>query len=234
MRHHSIRFIFSAFAFVNLATLALSETASAYDTTKATIIGDLSGLPRHNVIATPEYLFGTIVTNEVFDASTSRERTERTRYPYVERYRCFVDLDQDGHDDVILSDPISSRGTGGLSFGVYLWTNGNYIGIGEIGTHPGFLYVEHVNECTRAIWTYWRSSGRTGTIGAMRITGRNWVDSSQLFVDLSDDGATTSTIGMDLYNSICAKATVPIKMEISCTTNGVITWKAFNMLRDYR
>lgn len=225
MRHHPILFIFSSLVFANLATLAHSETASAYDTAKATIIGDLNGLYTYGAIATPEYLFETIVTNEMFDASAGRERTERVRRPYVERYRCFVDLDQDGHDDVILSNPICQQGTGGLSFGVYLWTNGNYIAIGEIGTHPGFLYVEHVNECTRTIWTYWNSGGGTGSIGAMRITGRYRADCSYLFVDLCNDGDPTSTIGMDIYNLIRAKASVPIRMETSFTTNGLIRWQ---------
>lgn len=229
MRHHPILFIFSSLVFANLATHAHSETAHAYDTTKATIIGDLDCLCTYGAIATPEYLFGTIVTNEMFDASAGRERTERARRPYVERYRCFVDLDQDGHDDVILSNPISQQGTGGLSFGVYLWTNGNYIAIGEIGTHPGFLYVEHVNECTRTIWTYWHSSGETGSIGAMRITGRHKTATRYIDVDLGSEGASPSTIGMELYDLIRAKATVPIRLETSFTTNGLIRWQNLDM-----
>ena len=108
-------------------------------------------------IATPEYLFDTVVTNEMYDASGTNQNYW-TKDPYDERYRIFVELNQDGHEDVIMSDPISQRGTGGHTFNVYLWTNGNYVCIGDVGGHLSSLYVEHINECTRVIWTPWGNS----------------------------------------------------------------------------
>ena len=123
------------------------------DTTKATVIDDLSVLGSSGDIATPDYLFGTVVTNEMYDA-TGTNQNYWTKTPYVERYRLFVELNQDGHEDVILSAPINQSGTGGLTYGVYLWTNGNYVCIGDIGGHLGSIKVEHINELTRIIWTY--------------------------------------------------------------------------------
>ena len=218
---------------VQLSCFADVSTSQLPDTTKATVIDDLASLYVGDKVATPDYLFGTVVTNEMYDASGTN-RIERYNHPYVERYRCFVDLDQDGHDDVLLSAPISQRGTGGLSFGVYLWTNGNYICIGEIGTHPGFLYVEQVNECTRAIWTYWHSSGSTGSIGTMRISGRHRAKEDHIYVDIGLDGQDLIPIGGLIYNTIREKATVPIRTETSVTTNGIVRWRSFNMKHEYR
>ncbi len=234
MCQYATRLFVSSIIVACMVTYGYSKTILIHDTTKATVIDDLSCIRSGDAIATPEYLFDTIVTNEFYDANANHERTKRKSYPYVERYRCFVDLDQDGHDDVILSDPICQRGTGGLSFAVYLWTNGNYIAIGEIGTHPGFLYVEHVNEYTRTIWTYWRSSGNSGSIGAMQIKGRYKTCSNFIAVDLGSEGDTPTTIGMDIYDLIRTKATVPIRTETSYTTNNIITWHAFDMRTDYQ
>ena len=132
------------------ATVCASGVAPLPDTTKATVIDDLSVLGSSGDIATPDYLFGTVVTNEMYDA-TGTNQNYWTKNPYVERYRLFVELNQDGHEDVILSAPINQSGTGGLTYGVYLWTNGNYVCIGDIGGHLGSIKVEHINELTRII-----------------------------------------------------------------------------------
>ena len=201
--------------------------------TKAMVIDELSVLRCEGRIVTPEYLFNTVVTNGMYDPAA--ETTNR-RYSsfYDERYRCFVDLNQDGHDDLILSDPTMQRGSGGLSYVVYLWTNGNYREIGEIGTHPACLHVEHIDCTQRTIWTYWHSSGCSGSIGAFRVSSTGFVTDTHIDVDLGSDGQEPTTIGLELYNLILRKANVPIRTEISCTTNGVVRWRKFNMGREYR
>ena len=50
----------------------------------------------------------------MYDA-TGTNQNYWTKNPYVERYRLFVELNQDGHEDVILSAPINQSGTGGLT-----------------------------------------------------------------------------------------------------------------------
>ena len=135
---------------VGLVNVRVFADCPKPDTTKATVIDDLSVLGFNGSIATPEYLFETVVTNEMYDASGTNQNYW-TKDPYDERYRIFVELNQDGHEDVIMSDPLSQRGTGGHAFNVYLWTNGNYVSIGDVGGLLSSLHVKHVDECTRVI-----------------------------------------------------------------------------------
>lgn len=132
---------------MTIIVLGIAAPVPKIDTTKATVVDELTTLYCERRVSTPEYLFNTVVTNGMYDPLA---KTSNWRYSsiYDERYRCFVDLNQDGHEDLIISEPTMQRGSGGLSYGVYLWTNGNYRAIGSIGTHPAFLYVEHI-DCTQ-------------------------------------------------------------------------------------
>ena len=194
------------------------------DTTKATVIDDLSVLGSSGDIATPDYLFGTVVTNEMYDA-TGTNQNYWTKNPYVERYRLFVELNQDGHEDVILSAPINQSGTGGLTYGVYLWTNGNYVCIGDIGGHLGSIRVEHINELTRVIWTYSHSSCQSGAIGTFVVEGWRCVDHRHCHIELGDEGRTPPTVGRQLLDIINKTATVPIRIEKTETKDGKVRWQ---------
>lgn len=194
------------------------------DTTKATVIDDLSVLGMKDDIVTPDYLFNTIVTNGMYDA-TGTNRNYWTKDQYVERYRLFVELNQDGHEDVILSEPISQRGTGGLSYGVYLWTNGNYVCIGDIGGHLESIHVEHINELTRIIWTYSHSSCQSGAIGTFVIEDWRCVDNRHCHIELGDEGQKPSTVGRQLLDIIKKTATVPLRIEKSVTKDGKVRWR---------
>ena len=55
--------------------------------------------------------------------------------PYHERYRILVDFDFDGHDDMLLSEPMADFGTGGGCWTAYHWTNGLYQAMGSFGAH---------------------------------------------------------------------------------------------------
>ena len=111
--------------------------------TKPEVIDDLSFLDPGKVVSAA-YLFDSVVTN---GGNASRGK-------YIPRNRGFVDLDKDGHEDVIISEPLSSFGTGGGSFWMYLWTNGNYRCIGEFGSHAGWIKVEDEPHGHRRIWTW--------------------------------------------------------------------------------
>lgn len=194
------------------------------DTTKATVIDGLSVLGLKNDIATPECLFGTIVTNALYDA-TGTNQNFWTKNPYDERYRVFVELNQDGHDDLILSAPLSERGTGGLSYGVYLWTNGNYVCIGDISGHLSSLYVEHINEVARVIWIYSHSSCQSGAIGTFTVEGWRCVDNRYCHVELGAEGHDPPTVGSQLLDIIAKTATVPLRAEKSETKDGKVKWR---------
>ncbi len=194
------------------------------DTTKATVIDDLSVLGSSGDIATPDYLFGTVVTNEMYDA-TGTNQNYWAKNPYVERYRLFVELNQDGHEDVILSAPISQSGTGGLTYDVYLWTNCNYVCIGDIGGHLGSIKVEHINELTRIIWTYSHCSCQSGSIGTFVVSGWSCDDNRCCHVELGDEGREPPTVGSQLLDIISKTATVPLRIEKSETRDGKIRWR---------
>lgn len=222
---------------VTAPTSALGDETPKADTTKAIVMDRLSVLYRGEGIVTPEYLFDTVVTNDMYDPKADASDWLSSSV-YDERYRCFVDLNQDGHDDVILSNPSMQRGSGGLYYGIYLWTNGNYRAIGSIGTHPACLRVEHVDDTQRIIWTYWRSNCCSGTIGAFPISsaGSRRANDRETHLDvyLGYDGQEPATIGRELYELILRKASVPIRTEISVTENGKVKWRPFNMAREYR
>lgn len=209
---------------VSLLTLcAGAAVCSKPDTTMATTIDSLACLGAKNDIATPEYLFETVVTNVWFDASGTN-RDDRTQSQYIERYRLLVDLNQDGHEDVIMSEPISLRGSGGLSYVVYLWTNGNYVCIGETGGHLERIRVEHIDDSTRIIWSYSHCSAGSGSIGTFVVRGWQCHDSRTCHIELSGDGQAQPTVGSQLLDIIDKTATVPIRIEKSQTKDGKVRW----------
>ena len=201
------------------------------DTTKATVIDDLSVLGFNGSIATPEYLFETVVTNEMYDASGTNQNYW-TKDPYDERYRIFVELNQDGHEDVIMSAPLSQRGSGGHAFNVYLWTNGNYVCIGDVGGHLSSLHVEHIDECTRVIWTYSHDSCQSGAIGTFIVRGWRCLDNRCCHIELGEEGRNPPTVGWQLLDIIAKTATVPLRVEKSETKDGEVHWRPFDQRSD--
>ena len=217
--------------FSGLASVGVFADCPNPDTTKATVVDDLSVLGFNGSIATPEYLFNTVVTNEMYDVSGTN-RNYWTKDPYVERYRIFVELNQDGHEDVIMSAPLSQRGTGGHAFNVYLWTNGNYVCIGDVGGHLSSLHVEHINECTRVIWTYSHCSCQSGSIGTFTVSGWHCLDNRYCHVELGGEGRNPPTVGWQLLDIIAKTATVPLRVEKSETKDGKVRWRPFDQKSD--
>lgn len=201
------------------------------DTTKATVVDDLSVLGFNGRIATPEYLFDTAVTNGMYDVSGTN-RNYWTKDPYAERYRIFVELNQDEHEDLIMSAPLSQRGTGGHVFNVYLWTNGNYVCIGDVGGHLSSLHVEHIDECTRVIWTYSHGSCQSGVVGTFIVRGWHCLDNRYCHVELGEEGRNPPTVGRQLLDIITKTATVPLRVETSETKDGKVRWRPFDQNND--
>ena len=201
------------------------------DTTKATVVDDLSVLGFNGRIATPEYLFDTAVTNGMYDVSGTN-RNYWTKDPYAERYRIFVELNQDEHEDLIMSAPLSQRGTGGHVFNVYLWTNGNYVCIGDVGSHLSSLHVEHIDECTRVIWTYSHGSCQSGAVGTFIVRGWHCLDNRYCHVELGEEGRNPPTVGRQLLDIIAKTATVPLRVETSETKDGKVRWRPFDQRSD--
>lgn len=188
------------------------------------IIDDLATLEPGKVVSAA-YLFDSVVTNGSVRILFKDD--------YVPRRRGFVDLDKDGHEDVILSAPMSQFGTGGGSFWIYLWTNGNYRCIGEIGSHPDCIQVEdEPRDGLRRIWTYWRSSGTSGSVACTTINHGGIWESGCLPITFAGEG--DPSVGRSLVDAIDRHAIVPVRWEYSVVTNGVISWKQIGGVRKPR
>ena len=217
--------------FSGLASVGVFADCPNPDTTKATVVDNLRVLGFNGSIATPEYLFNTVVTNEMYDVSGTN-RNYWTKDPYVERYRIFVELNQDEHEDVIMSAPLSQRGTGGHVFNVYLWTNGNYVCIGDVGGHLSSLHVEHIDECNRVIWTYSHGSCQSGAIGTFIVRGWHCLDDRCCHVELGEEGRKPPTVARQLLDIIAKTATIPLRVEKSETKAGKVRWRPFDQNND--
>lgn len=165
-------------------------------------------------VASPSYLFESAVTN-AFAQYWSKDA-------WIERERGWVDLDNDGIDDLILSDPYSSGGTGGLGYTVYVATNGLYRAIGTIGGHRSTFGVEDRGSLGRIIWTYSHSSCCTGSFCWLQIYESETTDSGRIAVYVLDG---EDSLGHDIGAAIRKWATVPIRWEISHTEDGKVSWR---------
>lgn len=165
-------------------------------------------------IASPSYLFDSAVTN-----AYSRYGSDRA---WVERERGWVDLNNDGVDDLILSDPYSSGGTGGLGYTVYFATNGLYRAIGTIGGHRSTFGVEDRGSLGRIIWTYSHSSCCTCSYGWLQIyeSGSTYSGRVPVYVPDGED-----SLGHDIGAAIRKWSTVSIRWEVSHTEDGKVSWR---------
>lgn len=166
-------------------------------------------------LLSPAYLFDSIVTND-YENSVFKGA-------YFSRNRGFVDLNGDGHEDVLLSDSESQRGTGGLCYNVCLWTNGFYRCVGEVGG-SGFR-VERQSDGSAVIWSYWHSSCRTGCFCCSVLDSwGKFSEKGSIPVDWSDD--FDHCFAKALEDAIRQYAVVPIRWEYSETTAGTNVWVA--------
>lgn len=198
-------------AFAGLAGTGEAEVARRV---RPVVIEDCCCLNTDGILS-PAYLFDSVVTNMGARALH--------KGPYISRLRGFVDLDLDGHEDVLLSAPECSRGTGGLGFDLFLWTNGNYRCIGDLGGDPSNIRVEDEPDGHRRIWSYWHCSCRTGSFANVTVWRNGWIEKGQLPVSFATDEGEPS-IAAALEQAIHRHATVPIRWERSVTVNGTNVW----------
>ena len=90
--------------------------------------------------------------------------------PYHERWRVVTDLNGDGIDDLILSEPMRYFGTGGGCWDAYynvsnrLWRR-----VGDVGMKPWAFTMDKMwNEVD--LWYHWHSSACEGSIGYHTFT----------------------------------------------------------------
>lgn len=189
-----------------LATITNEEDAPV-------VIDSDCGIHPDKLVA-PDYLFDFAITNAY--------QCNLYPNPWIERARGWVDLNNDGVDDLILSEPFSSGGTGGLGFQVFFATNGLYRAVGSIGGHLSTIRVEKREYLGCVIWSYSHCNCCTGSFCWLEIDESGYTQSGRVAVYIPDG---EDSFGHDLDKIIRKWATVPIRWEVSHTENGIVSWR---------
>ena len=150
--------------------------------------------------------------------------------PYKERWRIVSDLNGDGVDDLILSDPKDAFGNAGGSWMVYLHDDGAWRYIGDMVLYPGVVTLETTQNGVN-IWNYCRNSVHDGYFGYYPVAnGKLNKHPIQIHVSsTSEEDSIFSRIEMAIFGY---PSPHPFRFEESTTTtNGVVSWKK---IRDNR
>jgi len=122
------------------------------------------------------------------------------------RYYTEIDLNADGLMDIIISDELSMKGTGGISWFVYLCIGENqYREISaELAGWP--LSIETYGFEGTRIWSYWHMNASSGYIGYLHI-GKNGECTQSPCIEIST-GDGGSEIGCGIYEAVFNKDTL--------------------------
>ena len=153
---------------------------------------------------------------------------------FAERFRITADLDGDGRDDLILSEDIRTFGTGGGTWTVYLSRPAGFDEVGTITAHPGAVSIEPDHDAIQRqekdriyvrIWTYWKSSGREGSLYYYRVGPSGVFDGGRLTIYPGDGG---SELGRGVYEAVFKHSEIPLRVEKSSTdAKGTVTWRPY-------
>jgi hypothetical protein len=148
---------------------------------------------------------------------------------FAERYRIEADLDGDGREDRLLSEPIGQFGKSGGRWTVFLWRDGGYREIGELAAHPGAVALEPDPEriLVRAedrsharVWVYLRGGAGQGILGYHRIGETAVGDLEGVEIGTGED-----RLGGSLYEAAFRSSPIPFRRERSVTAaDGVVSW----------
>ena len=149
---------------------------------------------------------------------------------YSERYRILADLDGDGHQDLILSQPIPLFGKMGGLWDVYLFRINDFNKIGSITAHPLAISLEADHDRNQKdgyftrIWVYLRGSGSSGGLGYYRIGPNSIVDLQGIQIYPGDGG---SDLGRAIYRAVMDNSEIPFRLQKSVTDEhtGNVIWK---------
>lgn len=138
-----------------------------------------------------------------------------------ERYRMLADFNCDGLQDMALSDEISTYGTGGIGFTIYLRnSSGIYKKYDRIGTPLGIISIE-CNWQNPRIWSYWHLSAASGIISYCEVTDSGLYNCGGMEIYPGDGG---TVIGNSIMDAVFDNSDSEIKIQRSKTTDGAVEW----------
>jgi hypothetical protein len=142
-------------------------------------------------------------------------------------YRVRADLDFDGRQDLLLSVPSATFGTGGGSFFVYLATeDGGYVSKGELGLHPTAIHREKKARGEGLVHGYWHGSARSGTLRTWLVTKEGIRQVSNRRLNLGTEAAD-----QEYQQLFGPRAREPVERS-SCVMTGEgmrLVWKPYGM-----
>ncbi len=164
------------------------------------------------------------------DAVSNDIVTVQNPNPFLERWRVVTDLNNDGVEDLILSDPREKPWTYETSWMVYVHTNSVWVYQGDVIFRPDMVTFEQTYNGVN-IWKYTPISGHEGFLGYNRFAdGKLDRRPNRMHIVYEDEN---DCIFFRLNNAVFGHpSTQPFRLESSETsTNGVVSWK---FVRDER
>ena len=143
---------------------------------------------------------------------------------FSERYRILGDFNDDGIQDMALSDDINSFGNGGGEFTLYLWNKkGKYQESGKFWAHPtaGTIAIEKWEKEIR-LWAYSHGGGGIGGLGYYEVREKGL---SELHVITIHPGDSGTVMGNAIYDAVFKHSDVIFKVQRSTTKDGEVKWE---------
>ena len=150
--------------------------------------------------------------------------TMSTKVPFKERWRIISDLNGDGVDDLILSEPKDMFGNAGGSWMVYLCGDGRWRYVGDVVLYPGVFFLDQVDHGMN-LWYCIRADAAACHFGYYRVANGK-LDARPVQIRIDATGKEDSVFSR-VYMSVFGHPRAhPFSYEESVTsTNGVVVWE---------
>ena len=150
--------------------------------------------------------------------------TMSNKVPFKERWRIISDLNGDGVDDLILSEPKDMFGNAGGPWMVYLCGDGRWRYVGDVVFYPGVFFLDQVDHGMN-LWYCIRADATACHFGYYRVTNGK-LDARPVQIRIDATGKEDSVFSRVYMSVFGHPSTHPFSYEESVTsTNGVVVWE---------